>query len=60
MKERVSIVFLQKGQVDVKDGAFVEIDKEGVRAHIPVGSIACIMLVHRPYYIGVYRWLRSG
>ena len=38
------MVFLQKGQIDVKDGAFVEIDKEGVRTHIPVGSIACIML----------------
>jgi len=44
MKERVSMVFLQKGQIDVKDGAFVEIDKEGIRTHIPVGSIACIML----------------
>jgi len=44
MKERVSMVFLQKGQIDVKDGAFVEIDKEGVRTHIPVGSVACIML----------------
>jgi len=38
------MVFLQKGQIDVKDGAFVEIDKEGVRTHIPVGSVACIML----------------
>jgi len=28
MKERVSMVFLQKGQIDGKDGAFVEIDKE--------------------------------
>ncbi len=27
MKERVSMVFLQKGQIDVKDGAFVEIDE---------------------------------
>ena len=44
MKERVSMVFLQKGQIDVKDGAFVEIDKEGVHTHIPVGSVACIML----------------
>ncbi|MEE9355455.1 MAG: type I-E CRISPR-associated endonuclease Cas1e [Methylococcaceae bacterium] len=44
MKERVSMVFLQKGQIDVKDGAFVEIDKDGIRTHIPVGSIACIML----------------
>jgi len=34
MKERVSMVFLQKGQIDVKDGAFVEIDKEGVRTNV--------------------------
>ena len=44
MKNRVSMIFLQYGQIDVKDGAFVLIDKNGVRTHIPVGSIACIML----------------
>ena len=44
MKERVSLVFVQKGQVDVKDGAFVVIDETGIRTHIPVGSIACMML----------------
>ncbi len=44
MKERVSMIFLQYGQVDVKDGAFVLIDDSGVRTHIPVGSVACIML----------------
>jgi CRISP-associated protein Cas1 len=44
IKDRTSIVFLQYGKVDVKDGAFVLIDKEGVRTHIPVGSTACIML----------------
>jgi CRISPR-associated protein Cas1 len=44
MKNRISMIFLQYGQVDVKDGAFVLIDKKGVRTHIPVGSIACIML----------------
>ena len=44
MKERVSMVFIQKGQVDVKDGAFVVIDETGIRTHIPVGSVACIML----------------
>lgn len=38
------MIFLQYGQVDVKDGAFVLIDKNGVRTHIPVGSVACIML----------------
>jgi CRISPR-associated protein Cas1 len=44
MKERVSLIFIQKGQIDVKDGAFVVIDETGIRTHIPVGSIACIML----------------
>lgn len=44
MKDRVSMIFLQYGQIDVKDGAFVLIDKTGIRTHIPVGSIACIML----------------
>ena len=28
----------------MKDGAFVIIDKEGIRTHIPVGGIACLML----------------
>jgi CRISPR-associated protein Cas1 len=28
----------------VLDGAFVLVDKNGIRTHIPVGSIACIML----------------
>jgi len=44
MKNRVSMVFLQYGQIDVKDGAFVLVDQNGVRTHIPVGSVACIML----------------
>jgi CRISPR-associated protein Cas1 len=44
MKDRVSMVFVEHGQVDVLDGAFVVVDKSGVRTHIPVGSVACIML----------------
>lgn len=44
MKERNSMVFVQYGRIDVKDGAFVVIDENGVRTHIPVGSLACIML----------------
>jgi CRISPR-associated protein Cas1 len=44
LKERVSLVFLEYGQLDVLDGAFVLVDKNGVRTHIPVGSVACIML----------------
>ena len=44
MKERVSMIFIEKGQIDVLDGAFVVIDKRGIRTHIPVGSVACLML----------------
>ncbi|MFT4172195.1 MAG: type I-E CRISPR-associated endonuclease Cas1e [Rhodocyclaceae bacterium] len=44
MKDRVSMVFVQYGQIDVLDGAFVVIDENGVRTHIPVGSVACILL----------------
>ncbi len=44
MKERISMVFVWYGRIDVKDGAFVVIDKNGIRKHIPVGSVACIML----------------
>lgn len=44
IKDRVSLMFLQYGQVDVIDGAFVLVDASGVRTQIPVGSIACLML----------------
>nr|WP_318383805.1 type I-E CRISPR-associated endonuclease Cas1e [uncultured Enterobacter sp.] len=44
LKDRVSMIFLQYGHIDVIDGAFVLIDKTGIRTHIPVGSVACIML----------------
>lgn len=44
MKDRISMVFVQYGQIDVQDGAFVVVDQTGVRTHIPVGSVACIML----------------
>ena len=44
LKERSSMLFLQYGELDVIDGSFVLVDKTGVRTHIPVGSIACILL----------------
>lgn len=44
MKDRVSMLFIQYGQIDVLDGAFVVVDQKGVRTHIPVGSVACILL----------------
>lgn len=44
MKERASLVFVEKCQLDVLDGAFVAIDITGVRTHLPIGGIACVML----------------
>jgi CRISPR-associated protein Cas1 len=44
LKDRAAIVFLQYGQLDVVDGAFVLIDQNGVRVQIPVGGLACLML----------------
>ncbi len=70
LKDRTSMIFLQYGQIDVLDGAFVLIDKTGVRTHIPVGSVACIMLepgtrvshaaVHLASTVGtlLYGWAR--
>ena len=45
IKDRVSMTFVGKGRIDVRDGAFVVIDDvKGDRKHIPVGSVVCIML----------------
>ena len=44
IKDRSSIVFLEYGEVDVIDGAFVLVDQNGVRVQIPVGGLACLML----------------
>jgi len=45
LKDRNSMIFVGMGRIDVRDGAFVVIDEvNGERMHIPVGSIACIML----------------
>ena len=44
IKDRLSILYIEKGQLDVLDGAFVVVDKTGVRTHIPVGGVACLML----------------
>ena len=37
-------MFVEKGRIDVLDGAFVVIDAAGVRTHLPVGGFACVML----------------
>jgi CRISPR-associated protein Cas1 len=44
IKDRSAIVFLEYGEIDVIDGAFVLVDRNGVRTQIPVGGLACLML----------------
>jgi CRISPR-associated protein Cas1 len=44
VKERLSVLFIEKCQLDVLDGAFVAVDITGIRTHIPIGGVACLML----------------
>lgn len=44
IKERLSILYIEYGHLDVLDGAFVVVDKTGVRTHIPIGGVVCLML----------------
>jgi CRISPR-associated protein Cas1 len=44
IKDRSAIVFLEYGQVDVIDGAFVLVDAQGIRVQIPVAGLGCLML----------------
>lgn len=44
IKDRISVIFVERGNLDVLDGAFVVVDKNGVRTHIPLGGVACLML----------------
>lgn len=44
LKDRASLVFVERAQLDVDDGAFVAIDAEGTRTHLPVGGLACLLL----------------
>ncbi|MCZ0927166.1 type I-E CRISPR-associated endonuclease Cas1e [Halomonas janggokensis] len=45
IKDRMSMIFVGMGQIDVRDGAFVVIDDvNGERMHIPVGSVVCLLL----------------
>jgi len=55
MKDRLSVLFVDKGQLDVLDGAFVVVDKNGVRTHIPVGGVACF----RAGGLGLEGWGRA-
>ena len=44
LKERAALIFVEHAQLDVKDGAFVAIQADGNRMHIPIGGVACLML----------------
>ncbi len=44
LKDRSSMIFIEKGRLDVLDGAFVVVDERGVRTQIPVGGLVCLML----------------
>lgn len=44
LKQRAGIIFLQYGELDVLDSAFVLVDSNGVRVQIPVAGLACVML----------------
>lgn len=44
LKDRASLVFVERAQLDVQDGAFVAVNAEGTRIHIPVGGLAGLML----------------
>lgn len=44
IKNRISFVYLERGRIDVIDGAFVLVDKTGVRTQVPIGRVCCLML----------------
>ena len=44
IKDRISVVYVEKGNLDVIDGVFVVVDVTGVRTHISIGTVACLML----------------
>ncbi len=44
LKDRAQLVFVERAQLDVLDGAFVAVNADGTRTAIPVGGLAGIML----------------
>ncbi len=62
IKDRAAIVFLEYGQIDVIDNAFVLVDKAGVRVQVPIGGLACLMLEPgtRITHAAVMVWVGEG
>ena len=44
----VSVSFVERGEIDMLDGAFVVVLSTGVRTKIPVGGVACLMPWAKP------------
>jgi hypothetical protein len=44
IKDRLSVLYIEKGGSDVLNGTFVVVNRTGMRTHIPVGGAACLML----------------
>lgn len=44
LKDRASLVFVERAHLDVRDGAFVAVNADGTRTQIPVGGLAGIMM----------------
>lgn len=44
LKDRAQLVFVERARLDVEDGAFVAVNADGTRTHIPVGGLAGLML----------------
>jgi hypothetical protein len=44
IRERSSILFVEKGLLDVLDGGFVVVDENYIRTHIPISGLVCLML----------------
>jgi CRISPR-associated protein Cas1 len=44
LKDRASLMFIERAQLDVLDGAFVAVASDGTRTHIPIGGLAGLML----------------
>lgn len=44
LRDRAAMVFVEHARLDVLDGAFVAVDADGNRTHLPIGGLACVML----------------
>lgn len=44
LRDRAQLVFVERAQLDVRDGAFVAVNADGTRTQIPIGGLAGLML----------------